>query len=247
MSTNLWIKYRTPSPQACLRLFCLPYAGGGASIFRSWSDTLSPMVDVVPIQLPGREERLKEDPFKDLLSLADVLAEVLKPYLDIPFAVFGHSMGALIGYELVQRIKQKYKKEPKQLIVSAFPPPHTIKKGSAINQLPDFELIEKLKELNGIPNEILNSPEAISLFASILRADISMVETYIYNPNEKLSCPIFVFGGTGDKEILTEQLRLWKEYTSGNFKLQLFSGDHFFLNSLRANVLAAISQYLLDL
>jgi acyl transferase domain-containing protein/surfactin synthase thioesterase subunit len=241
---DLWVTRPRRTPQAQIRLFCFPYAGAGASIFRSWTDALAPEIEVCPIQLPGRENRREEAPLTRLSPLVQALARLLPTYLDIPFAFFGHSMGALIGFELARELRRQKQPSPVHLFVSASRAPQTPNLDLPIHRLPDLEFIEKLRSFNGIPAKVLQTPDLLQLWLPALRADFALIETYIYASEEALNCPIFGFGGLQDSKVSYEDLTAWRVQTQKKAQLQFFPGDHFFLHSDRGSLLQAISQHL---
>ena len=243
MRNDLWIKRARQDPQTCFRLFCFPYAGGGASIFRTWPQRLPSDIEVCAIQLPGREDRFAEPPFDSLLSLIDVLADVLYPYMDFPFAFFGHSLGALISFELTRRLRRQKTPCPMQLFVSGHRAPQIPDPDPPIHQLPDAEFIEELGRFNGTPKAVLENPELMEVFMPLLRSDIGLDETYVYDHEAPLDCPISAFGGLKDEEVSREELAGWHDQTRSRFNIQMFPGDHFFLNGKKSDdVLEIISQ-----
>ncbi len=178
--TECWLRSPKPNPQASLRLFCFPYVGGGALIFRTWPNSLPATAEVCPVELPGRGTRLKETPFTRLLPLVQALAQALLPHLDKPFAFFGHSMGALISFELTRQLRRLYGLVPLHLFVSAHRAPQLPDPDPPIHTLPEAEFMEELRCLNGTPKEVLEQPELMELMLPILRADFALCETYIY-------------------------------------------------------------------
>jgi medium-chain acyl-[acyl-carrier-protein] hydrolase len=242
-----WITYAQPNPRARLRLFCLPYAGGGATIFRTWPDALPPEVAIFPVQLPGRENRLREPPFTGMLPLVQTLAQVLRPYLTMPFALFGHSMGALMSFELARQLRRAQHPLPRHVFVSGFRAPQLPDPDPPIHALPEAEFIAELRRLNGTPEEVLQNAELMQLVLPALRADFAILETYAYAREAPLECPITVFGGLDDDEMPAEQLAAWREQTRGAFRLHLFPGDHFFIHSARTALLETLSQELAQL
>jgi medium-chain acyl-[acyl-carrier-protein] hydrolase len=239
-----WIACRKPSPQARLRLFCFPYAGGGVSIFRAWSDGLPADVEVCPIQLPGRGTRLMEPPFTRLSPLIQALAEALFPLLDIPFAFFGHSLGALISFELARQLRRERAVEPVRLFISADRAPQIPNRDPAIHSLPEREFLVELCRLNGTPRKVLEDDELRQIMLPLLRADFAVYETYGYSTEPPLNCPISAFGGLQDHRVNRGDLEAWREQTSISFSLRMFPGDHFFLNTTQASLLGALSQEL---
>ena len=228
MRNDVWIKRSGQDPQTRFRLFCFPFAGGGASLFRTWPERLQSDIEVCAIQLPGREERLAETPFDRLASLVDVLVDVLSPHMDLPFAFFGHSLGSLISFELTRRLRRQKDPGPLHLFVSGSRAPQIPDPDSPIHQLPDAEFIEALRRFNGTPKAVLDNPELMELFLPLLRSDIRLYETYIYDHEDPLDCPISAYGGLEDEEVSREELAAWRDQTRSRFSMQIFPGDHFF-------------------
>ena len=224
-----WIIGPRPGPGARLRLFCFPYGGAGASLYRGWSAVLPATVAVCPVQLPGRENRLDEPMFRRLQPLVQAVADGLTPYLDAPFALFGHSMGALVSFELARELRRRGR-FPASLLVSSFRAPHLPDPDPPIYHLPDPEFIQELVELGGTPPEILANAELMGLVLPRLRADLEVCDTYAYLPESPLACPIAAFGGVEDQEVHRQELEGWREHTSGAFHLRLFPGDHFYVH-----------------
>ena len=240
--TNAWVIFPKPNPQARLRLFCFPYAGGGASIFRPWPSDLPAGIEVCAIQLPGRENRLREQAFTHLTPLVETLAQVLRPYLTLPFAFFGHSMGTLIGFELAREFRRQRLPSPLHLLVSGRRAPQLLDDEPPIHDLPEPEFVAELRRLSGTPEAVLQNAELMQLLIPVLRSDFAINETYTYTPEEPLGCPISAFGGTEDEETTQEDLAAWREQTRVSFRLQMFPGDHFFLNSIRTPFIQALAQ-----
>lgn len=225
-----------------MRLFCFPYAGGNAiSIFRGWSEELPGSIEVFPVQLPGRGSRVKEPPIHRLEELIPIVASEIHPYLNIPFAFFGHSMGGLISFELVRYLKRQYQVSPVYLFVSSYPAPQLPRTGTDLHQLPDNILIEKLRSLKGIPPGILREPNLIELILPVLRADLAVCETYVYSDDKPVECPILVFGGLNDPIIDHNTLDQWRHLTQAAFNIRKFNGDHFFLDIAQTLILDEIA------
>lgn len=241
-TSSSWLQYTRPQERASLRLFCLPYAGGSASIFRTWADVLPVGIAVCPLQLPGRENRLLEEPISSMSALVEALGRGLEPFLHMPFAIFGHSMGALIGFELAHYIRRRYGYVPLHFFASGCRAPQVPDPDPPIHQLPDALLVEELRQFRGTPEEVLQHHELVQLLLPTLRADFALCETYQYEPVELLPCPISVFGGMQDKEVAQSDLLAWEEQTESSFKLRLFAGNHFFINSARNLLLQALAQ-----
>ncbi|WP_329101430.1 acyltransferase domain-containing protein [Micromonospora sp. NBC_01699] len=239
-----WLGQRAADPTARLRLFCLPYAGGSAALFRGWADSLPDGVDVCPIQLPGREQRHREPAFTRMSELAATLGTVLRGHLDRPYAVFGHSMGGLIAFELARYLRREGLPGPAHLYVSAARAPHVPDPEPPLHRLPEAKLIEKLRAMDGTPEEMLRDPEAIALYLPVIRADLAMVETRIHHTEPPLSVPLTVFGGRRDDKVSEESLDAWRSQTTGEFAVELLPGDHFFVRRERADLLAALTRRL---
>jgi medium-chain acyl-[acyl-carrier-protein] hydrolase len=239
-----WTAGHEPNPQARLRLFCFPYAGGSALMFRIWSNALPADVEACPIQLPGRSTRLMERPFTDLSSLIQVLAQALSSLLDKPFAIFGHSLGALMGFELARQLRRQYGVSPARLFISAGCAPQIPRRGSPIHTLPAKEFLAEVRRLNGIPKEVVEHDELMEIVIPLLRADFALYEAYVYSAEPPLNCPISAFGGLQDRKVTHRDLEAWRDQTTGAFSLRMLPGDHFFLNTTQPLLLQMLSQEL---
>jgi medium-chain acyl-[acyl-carrier-protein] hydrolase len=239
-----WIACRKANPQARLRLFCFPYAGTGASIFRTWSDSLPADIEVCPIQFPGRGARTMETPFTQLAPLVQALAQALVPLLDKPFAFFGHSLGALVGFELARQLRRQSGVQPIRLFVSAARAPQIPHRNRPIHALPEGEFLVELRRLNGIPEKVLEDVELMQIMLPVLRADFAVYETYVYSTELPLHCPISIFGGLQDHRVSRDDLEAWRDQTRVSSSLRMFPGDHFFLNTTQRLLLEGLSQEL---
>jgi surfactin synthase thioesterase subunit/acyl carrier protein len=226
--------------QAQMRLFCFPYSGAGASLFRDWSQAVRPNLQVCPVQLPGREERIEESPVEQLTFLIEELIAELQAFLDMPFAFFGHSFGALVSFELARTLRRKNLPQPIHLFASGSPAPQTPIPVMSIHQLPDDEFAETLRQLGGTPESILKNPEFARVYLPPLRADIKILETYVYNTESPLDSPITVFSGKQDSLVSQNDASAWRDQTLGKFDIQLYAGDHFFLHKNFATLLNKI-------
>jgi medium-chain acyl-[acyl-carrier-protein] hydrolase len=227
---------------ASLRLYCFPYAGARGNIFGRWASQLAADVEICPIVLPGRGVRRGSPSFKRLAPLVEKLGEDLEPELDHPFAFFGHSLGALIAFEMARYLRREECPEPAQLFVSGCRPPHYPNDRAATYDLPDADLQRELVRLNGTPPQIFEIPELLQYVLPIVRADFEVIQTYAYTPQAPLSCPITVLGGLGDRDVPVDALDGWREHTSCGCTQHLFDGDHFFLHSAESAVLALLSR-----
>jgi len=238
-----WIFGGRIEPAARCRLFCLPHSGSGASQFSSCQKFLPLVLDLCPIQLPGRENRLRETPWTQVQPIAKALATEMKPYLDRPYILYGYSFGALVAFELARELRRQKSALPVSLYVLARPAPHLPQTKSPLHELPDHRLVgEVSRRFNGMPSALLQDQELISLLLPALRADLTALETYVYQEEKPLDCPIRAFGGTLDATASETELHGWRQHTSGSFELRLFQANHFFIRSNLSAVLAAISK-----
>ncbi|GFE67428.1 thioesterase II family protein [Chroococcus sp. FPU101] len=239
--TKRWVTCPKPNPNAKLRLFCFPYAGGSAWVFRPWLNHLPSFIELCPLELPGRGKRWTETPFTNLDSLIQTLGTAILPHLNRPFAFFGHSMGAMISFELTRLLSQKYEINPVYLFVSGCRAPQLRDPNPPIYNLPEPEFIAEIRRLNGTPDAVLENAELMELVLPALRADFEMLETYKYTDASSLNCPIAVFGGLQDIEVSHEDLQAWQVQTNQAFSLQMFEGNHFFIDSARSLLLTSIT------
>ncbi|HMB52111.1 MAG TPA: alpha/beta fold hydrolase [Thermoanaerobaculia bacterium] len=229
--SNPWLPYRTPRPAPVVRLFCFPYAGGAASIYRTWGRELPPEIEVYPVQPPGREGRIREAPLGSMDELVAAMDAGFGAVLDeAPFAFFGHSLGANAAYELARRRRDRGATQPTRLFASAHIAPPIPWEDDFLHDMPNPRFREKLRDLNGTPQEVLDHPELMELVEPLLRADFRVNETYEHRPGEPLDCPLTAIGGLGDEDVPREKLERWQEVTNGDFKLRMLPGDHFFLH-----------------
>ncbi len=230
-----------PAAAAPVRLFCFPFAGAGASVFREWPAELPSSVGVFAVQPPGHETRIRETPLVSVESLVDAFLPALLPRLDRPFAFFGHSLGALVAYELARALRSRGAPLPGRLFVSGSRAPHRPKRAGLYHVLEGDAFVAGLRRLGGTPERVLAEPELMELFEPMLRADFTMSETYERAPDDPLDVPIAAFGGTDDPEVEPGGLEAWEEHTRAPFTLERFPGDHFFLQSARTELLRAVA------
>jgi medium-chain acyl-[acyl-carrier-protein] hydrolase len=242
---NDWFICPYPQPAAPLRLFCFPHAGVGTSAFRNWTTALGPDIEVVLVQLPGREGRHGQPLFSSIADLVLPLVENMFPRLDRPFAFYGHSMGGTIAFEAAQKIRKNYGSQPVHLFAGASPAPQLPWAHSPLRMLPEAEFLNEVQSrYGGLPQQVLGDPELREVFLPVLRADIAMVETYRSTDAHPLDCGITVFGGLEDAMVTRTALELWRCQTASNFRLHMIAGPHLFLRSASAQLLEIVGNEL---
>jgi surfactin synthase thioesterase subunit len=243
-ATGRWVggNERHAATDAPLRLFCFSHAGGGAAFFRPWCAALAPAVDVRPVQLPGRESRFDEAPYRRMELLLDPLCAALEPYLDRPYALFGHSMGALVAYEVARRFSTSSRPAATCLVVSGRRGPRTPSDHRLLHGLPDAEFLAEIGRLGGMPREVLDEPDLLDLVLPPLRADYELVETYRPPEGVGLDCAVAAYLGAADSEVDRSGIEGWRRETTGRFTSRVFPGGHFYLKGDRPDVLRAVRQ-----
>ena len=237
--------YPKPNPQARVRLFCFPYAGGTAAIFRTWPSYLPAEIELCAIQYPGRGSRIAERLNEHVTEMVNSCYDELQPFLTKPFAFFGHSMGALVSNEFARRLQREQRRGPFGLFVSGCTAPHMKAFDKATYDLPEPEFIAELRQLQGTPPEVLDNKELMQLMMPIIRADFKVSQTYQYDPGPPVECPIRAFGGLKDEMVTRAKIEGWSEHTSGGFRAQMLPGDHFFLNTSQPLLTRIIAQELI--
>jgi surfactin synthase thioesterase subunit len=231
---------RRPGPARRLRLFCLDCAGGNALSYLPWQEHLDPSVEICAIQLPGRGARLAEAPITSMRTLIQALAGAIAPRMDLPFAFFGHSLGALLAFELTRYCQLRYMTLPRRLFVSGCNAPRYRDPPRGLHRLPDEELILELDHYGGTPPELLQHRELMAMVLPAVRADFSLVDAYEYRSSLPLQVPITALAGRHDPHMTPEQALGWASETKGTFHIEWFEGDHFFVHSERDAVLRCI-------
>lgn len=244
MNGDLWVAAPRAAGAAKLRLFCFPYSGAPATAFFPWAEVMPDSVHVCPVQLPGHGSRLGEPLVDRLNPLVERVAEGLAPAFDRPFAFFGHSMGALVAFELARRLRRDGKPQPVHLFVSGHGAARLPDRNPPLHPLPEGEFVARVRELNGTPDQVLEHPELRQIVVPILRADFAVCETYEYHADTPLACGITALGGLGDPYVTRADLDGWREETSGPFSVRVFPGDHFYLNTARHFLLQVLAREL---
>jgi medium-chain acyl-[acyl-carrier-protein] hydrolase len=229
-----------------MRLLCFPHAGGGASAYSRWSHDLGPDIEVCGVQLPGRETRRREAPLTGAPALVEQLAGELAPWLAGGFAFFGHSLGALLAFELSRALRRRGAAMPRVLFLSGYESPMTANGAGRFQGLSDAELIARVGErYGGIPPVVSSDPDLLQHYIPVLRADFELLAAYRYAPEPPLDRPIFVYNGVSDARVTAQTLQGWRELTTGPYQERWFPGAHFYLQDNRAAVLRRLSLDLL--
>jgi medium-chain acyl-[acyl-carrier-protein] hydrolase len=233
---------RAPLPNAAkVRLFCLPYAGGGGSTFMSWSRELPSWLEVVAVQPPGRENRFREPPLTDMTVLTAELERAMQPFAGFPFVLFGYSVGGLVAHELALRLRRNGRVVPRALVVAACRPPHRAGAHPDVERLDDRELFDVAQaRYGGVPDELRAHDELLRLHARALRADLQLLLGYEPTPAPALDCPLTVIHGDADDTAPAHVCEEWAGYTRGQFRIHRVPGGHFFLREQRAALLSIL-------
>jgi medium-chain acyl-[acyl-carrier-protein] hydrolase len=238
-----WVAFSPArSGQHKANLVCFPYAGGGIVAYHAWIKLIPADFALLRLQLPGRERRFREAAMTALTPLVEATVVALEPWLDRPFAFYGHSMGALIAFEVARRLRALGKPLPFHLFVSSFRAPHLANTDQMIAQLPTGAFIERLQQYQGIAPAIVDNEEAMAIYLPILRADFSLLASYRYSRQAPLPCPITAFCGQSDPKITAEAVEAWSIHTSADFTSTFFPGGHFFINDFQQEMLAQINR-----
>jgi len=227
-----------------MRLICFPYGGGTASLFHSWKEHFPNGIQVSPIELPGRVARIGEPMPASIAELVDRILDEAAPYFDRPVSLFGHSLGALIAFELARAMERRRMFPPARMIAAACRAPHVPRRQPPIYHLKDQEFIQGLARMNGTPGEILEHQELLQLLLPTLRADFRLSETYQHIPGQPLDCAITAIGGQDDKFVTRGDLVAWHSQTKGAFDLKMVPGTHFFLQSQASNIAKLVANIL---
>ncbi|MGW6980355.1 thioesterase II family protein [Streptomyces sp. NPDC054932] len=227
-----------------IRLFCFPHAGAGASAFAAWPALFPPEVEIVAVQLPGREDRVGEPHPASVDAAVRTVAVALRPYLQGPYAFFGHSGGALLAFELARALRKRGTR-PGHLFLSGQPAPGTDLAGPPLHGLSDEDFGAALRDLDGTSDGVFTDPELMKLLLPTLRADFTLWENHRHRPGEPLDVPITALGGDTDPRAPVSGLHAWEEQTTGPFSVEVFPGGHFYLNDSEAELTSMLGSTLL--
>jgi len=234
MDSDSWIRRYHPAPQSRVRLAVLPHAGGSATYYHPFSRLLHPLVEVLAVQYPGRQERRHEEPVTDIGLLADQVTAALLPWTGQPLALFGHSMGATLGFEVARRLERRGT-PPVALIASGRRAPH-IEVPERVHLLDDEGVLAEVAQLSGTDPHLLEDEEVRAMTLRTLRGDYRAIETYRCDAGATVGCPVLALGGDNDPRVPVDQLRAWRERTTGGFGIEVFDGGHFYLAGHRRAV-----------
>ncbi len=240
-----WLPPSVGSGQSRVRLFCFPHLGGGTAVYNSWSRSLSADIELVPVYFPGRESRLNEPAIDNMLRLVAELADAFGPWINVPFAFFGHSMGAVVAFELARRLESDGESGPICLFVSSCPAPDRVKNNDPRHTKSDEEMITALVNAFGVeggphPDEIA----LMRMMAPTIRADIKLLETYQSQPLPRLSCPIVAIRGTQDRQVSFPDIVSWEAFTTASCSARAYPGGHFFLRDQQRGIVRLINSQL---
>lgn len=239
---NKWFIHLNKTSTAKLRLFCFHHAGGTALFFRTWKDAFPPEVELVAVQLPGRETRSSEPFITDINVVTKQITDNFYKYQStLPFIFFGHSLGSIIAFEVANELQRRHLKIPKYLIVSGRDAPQYQSKEEVLHHLSDDLFIKGLMKYQGMPDEILQHKELLEVLLPRLRADFTLSETYQYVKTPTLECPILALGGKDDPTISCSELADWGKQTSKKCTINLFPGGHFFLNDFKKDIINMVN------
>ena len=238
---DLWVRRYHAADDATTRLLCLPHAGGSATYFFGVAKALAPEVDVLAVQYPGRQDRLREPCVSSADELADRLATAIEPLTDRPLALFGHSLGATVGFEVARRLERAGHR-PTALFASGRRAPQSTRTDRT-HLLDDDGLVAAVKELDGSTSSVLDDEDVRRMALPALRADYAAANTYVYRPGPRLHCPITALIGDHDSVVTAEEAKGWRAHTESAFELVVFPGNHFYLSDHMPDVLRRISEH----
>lgn len=239
-----WAVPLKPRPDPQVRLFCFPHAGAGASLFRSWPDLLPADIEVHGVQLPGRPGRLNEPLCRRIEAITVAVAEVVTKFSNVRFAFFGHSLGALISFEVARELRRRSVMGPAHLFVSSHAAPSLKPRLRLLHALGDDALLAALASHIGMFDTALANPDLRELLLPVVRADLALSETYGYSIEPPLNCSISAYGGSRDWQVRPYELAAWRSETSRSFEVRLFRGGHFYLSQHPEPLVGAVKDRL---
>ncbi|QTD96701.1 thioesterase II family protein [Streptomyces cyanogenus] len=236
-----WLRVFQPRPEREIRLVCFPHAGGAATYYFAMSQQLDPRFEVTAVQYPGRQDRRTEPLVDSVPRLADQVADALAAVCeDGPFAFFGHSMGAVLAFEVARRLRDRGQAGPVRMFVSGRRAPSRVREGR-VHLRDDQGLLEELRAVGGTDHRVLGDPELLAAVLPVTRNDYRAVETYRWHGGAPLECPVTALVGDADPQTTVQDAEAWAGHTTGAFDLKVFQGGHFYLDAHRAAVCDAVS------
>lgn len=240
-----WIRRYHKAPGSPVQLVCFPHAGGSASFYFPVSAALSPAIEVSAVQYPGRQDRRDEPGIDNIPALADAIFRTIRPLADRPLAFFGHSMGAVVAYEVALRLEEHGAPPLLRLYVSGLRAPSRYRP-EKVHQQGDDGIIAELQRLSGTESVLLNDPEALAMILPAIRTDYRAVETYQGNPDRSVSCPLSAISGDSDPRVTLDEAKAWADHTTGPFDLRVYPGGHFYIIEQGPQLIQLISDDLTD-
>lgn len=240
---SLWIRRYHEAPGSPVQLVCFAHAGGSASFFFPVSRALAPAIDVAAVQYPGRQDRRSEPNIDNIPELADAVFPAIRPLADRPLAFFGHSMGAVLAYEVALRLEKDGAPPLSLLYASGRRAPSRYREES-VHKRDDAGVVEELRKLSGTNSDLLGDPETLEMILPAIKADYTAIETYRHTPGPTVSCPITAVIGDSDPRVTADEAKAWADHTTGSFDLRTFPGGHFYLVDQAPQVIELISSTL---
>ena len=236
---NPWVTVTHENPNAKMRLFLFHYAGGATSLYRDWYTDLPKDLELCAIQLPGREERLDETPYRDFFPMIQAAAKAITPFLDKPYIFFGHCMGGLTSFEVVRQLRRQNSPLPLHMFISAFIGPHIPRpeRESIIFNIPEGMVDDFFVELGGTPQEVLDNLGLMTLARVVMDADLDLLRSYEYIDEAPLDIPISTFGAVQDKLVIVEEIEQWQKQTTREYDLTMYAGNHFYMQTHREHLM----------
>jgi pyochelin biosynthetic protein PchC len=234
-----WLRQYRVVPAPTLRLVCLPHAGGAASFFRDWGRWLPPGVELTAVRYPGREDRILDSAPQHAADLADEVAAALLPLPDVPTAIFGHSMGAVLGYEVAARLEDLGARTLVHVGVSGSAAPH-VRPRRHLHDAPDVALIDEVRRIGHADTAVYEHPDLADLALYALRADFAMMDRYVAASTPAIACPVTAYTGSADEDCPADAVAQWEVYTRSRFELLTFPGGHFYLDDYAPDVVRAL-------
>jgi surfactin synthase thioesterase subunit len=239
-----WFHCRRPMTAPGMRLVCLPYAGGGATVYHAWPDELPPDIEVRVLQLPGRQNRLTEPTISSVDAILDEVTSALSALPPVPLVLYGHSFGSLLAFELARRCGRSALPPVRMLMVGARRAPHLPDRWEDLHHLPQAELAEMLHHRYGMPRAVVDTPDLLELIMPSLRADMTASETHRHTPGAPLEVPIVAFRGRQDSSVDVAEMAAWRAHTSAPFELHEVDAGHFFIDTHRTWLLQHVRRSL---